>query len=354
MPYKRPTVVELMRQQSVDLSAQLGIAQSQVSRSNVGVMAKVQAGGLHGLYGYLAQVLDQQFEDTADAEHLIRRANIRGINQKLATKASGQRTITGIDGAGVDTGTVLQRTDGERFVVTSASIIAGGVAQITVDAETAGGRGNTGETEALQFITPIAGISSVSLTGVVAGGADDEDVEPHRARVLTDIRKPPQGGADRDYRKWAKETPGVDVGEVWPMPKWMGAGTVGVFFALADGSIPDSASVALAKTYIEEQAPVTADVYVMAPNAAPINIQISGLSPDTQAVRDSITEELAALFVRSAQVENGSGNATVLLSHIREAISIAAGEGDHALIIPVGNVSFTKGDLPRLGVLTWT
>ena len=138
------------------------------------------------------------------------------------------------------------------------------------------------------------------------------------------------------------------------MPKWMGAGTVKVFFVLADGSIPDSAAVALAKTYIEEQAPVTADVYVMAPNEAPINIQISGLSPDTQAVRDSITAELVALFIRSAQVENGSGNATVLLSHIREAISIAAGEGDHALIAPVENVSFTKGDLPRLGVLTWT
>ncbi len=352
MPYKRPTVAELMHQQSVDLSAQLGIAQSQISRSNAGVMAKVQAGGLHGLYGYLAHIIDQQFEDTADAAHLQRRANIRGIKKKLSTKAAGRRIVTGNDGVSVDAGIVLQRADGERFIVTSAAIIEAGSAQITVTAETAGKKGNTAEGEILQFITPIAGISSTSLTGVVTGGADDEDIELHRARVLIDIRQPPQGGADRDYRKWTKETPGVSVGEVWPMPKWMGAGTVGVFFILEDGSIPDLAAVDLVQAHVQEQAPVTADVYVMAPNEVPVDIQISGLSPNTQTVKDSVKAELSGLFIRAAQVENGSGNATVLLSHIREAISIAAGESDHVLVTPTGNLSFVKGDIPRLGVLT--
>jgi uncharacterized phage protein gp47/JayE len=187
----------------------------------------------------------------------------------------------------------------------------------------------------------------------ISGGANREETEQFRARVLADIRKPPQGGADRDYIKWAKETLNVSVGNVWPIRKWMGAGTVGVFFTLNDGSTPSSEEVLLVKKHIETEAPITADVYVIAPIEAKVDIQISGLFPDNQTVRNAIATELAHLFIRSAEVEKGSGNAKIYLSHIREAISIAAGESDHVLNSPAADVVFTKGQLPRLGDITW-
>ena len=44
---------------------------------------------------------------------------------------------------------------------------------------------------------------------------------------------------------------------------------------------------------------------------------------------------------------------TILVSHIREAISIAAGEMDHELQLPSGNVVFGTGKIAVPGIITW-
>ena len=44
---------------------------------------------------------------------------------------------------------------------------------------------------------------------------------------------------------------------------------------------------------------------------------------------------------------------TLLVSHMREAISIAAGENDHALVSPAGNVTCLPGELATFGGVTW-
>jgi uncharacterized phage protein gp47/JayE len=354
MAYKRPTVAELAHQQSVDLSAQLKIPQSQVARSNAGVIGNVQAGGLHGLYGYLGYLINQQFEDSADEEYFTRRANIRKIPKKTATKATGTRLITGVDSAEIPQGTLLQRTDGERFVVTVGTFVNGGKALVNVEAENTGIIANTSEDESLQFVTPLAGIESQTLTGAITGGTDDEELESHRARVVQVIQEPPHGGADRDYIIWAKACPNVNVGNVWVQSKWLGVGTVGVFFALTNNEIPTDEQVALVQSHINLLAPVTADVYVMAPNSAAVDIEITEFSPDTPTTRAAALAELNDLFLRSAVVENGTNNAKVLLSHIREALSIASGESDHRLLLPADNVTLNKGELPKLGEVTWT
>jgi uncharacterized phage protein gp47/JayE len=44
---------------------------------------------------------------------------------------------------------------------------------------------------------------------------------------------------------------------------------------------------------------------------------------------------------------------TILISHIREAISIAAGEVDHVLSAPAANVTHASGQLATFGAITW-
>jgi uncharacterized phage protein gp47/JayE len=44
---------------------------------------------------------------------------------------------------------------------------------------------------------------------------------------------------------------------------------------------------------------------------------------------------------------------TLLISRMREAISIAAGEFDHVLISPTANVSVTAGNIITMGTVTW-
>jgi uncharacterized phage protein gp47/JayE len=61
-----------------------------------------------------------------------------------------------------------------------------------------------------------------------------------------------------------------------------------------------------------------------------------------------VQAELTDLFVRE-----GSPGGTILLSHIREAISQATGETDHILTVPAANVVLGAGAIPVLGTVTW-
>ncbi|WP_343122999.1 baseplate J/gp47 family protein, partial [Xanthomonas sp. MUS 060] len=82
-------------------------------------------------------------------------------------------------------------------------------------------------------------------------------------------------------------------------------------------------------TYIDTVRPVTAHVTVYAPLAVPINFAIAGLSPNTLAVQQAIVAELADLLARE-----GQPGGTILLSHMRSAISSAAQEWDYVLLTP--------------------
>jgi uncharacterized phage protein gp47/JayE len=70
--------------------------------------------------------------------------------------------------------------------------------------------------------------------------------------------------------------------------------------------------------------------------------------PDTTAVRAAITASLKDLHEREA----GLGE-KLLISHIREAISGAAGETDHSLTVPVADVAAATNELLTFGGITW-
>jgi uncharacterized phage protein gp47/JayE len=139
------------------------------------------------------------------------------------------------------------------------------------------------------------------------------------------------------------------VTRAWVFPQWMGAGTVGVFFVRdGDESIfPDEAEVAIVADYIDERRPVTAEVYVQAPTALPVDLTIS-IAPDSVAIREAISATLADLIDRE-----GEPGGKLLLSHINEAISLAAGEVDHVLTVPATDVQADAGEMPTLGAITW-
>ncbi len=87
--------------------------------------------------------------------------------------------------------------------------------------------------------------------------------------------------------------------------------------------IPDAGDEAVVAAYIEARRPVCAEVTVEGPTDSPLNYTITPV-PDTPEVRAAIAAELDDLHAREAEP-----GGTLLISHIREAISIAAGETDH-------------------------
>ena len=86
---------------------------------------------------------------------------------------------------------------------------------------------------------------------------------------------------------------------------------------------------------------------VVAPTAVPLNFTIA-VTPNTAAVKAAVEAELRDLIRREA-VPGG----TLLLSHIREAISLAAGETNYTMTAPSADVALTLGQLTTFGAITW-
>lgn len=348
MPFDRPDLAQLIDQGAAEFESRLPGVAARVRRSVVGVLNRVMAGALSALYKYAEWLNRQTWPDQADGEFLDAHGARWGVLRNNAAFASILVKFTGADGAVIPVDSGLQRADGVQYVTTQEGIVEDGAAYVMATAFLPGQGGNLAANAPLALLSPIAGVSSTALAQTAAtGGTDPEKDDAYRARILARIRKPPQGGSQADYVAWAKEVPGVT--RVWVSPQEQGDGTVVVRFTRDDdvSPIPDAGEVAAVQAALDAARPVTATVFAVAPAAAPLNLTI-GLTPDTAAGRAAVQAELQALLARE-----GEPGGTVLITHIREAISISAGETDHNLATPVANVAHTAGQLPVLGVITW-
>lgn len=330
-------------------------ADARLRRSNLNVLARVFSGVAHGLYGYLDWIAKQILPDEADEEILVRHANIWLDKPRIAAAyAAGPVTLTGTNGRVIESGTVFKRADGATFTSQDEATISSGTASTTVVADAAGEDGNTDAGTALTLDSPIDGInaSATVASDGLTGGAGVEEKDALRARVLERIKNPPMGGSAADYVTWAKEVPGVT--RAWCYPCEQGDGTVIVRFVRDDDAtlIPEASEVAVVQAYIDERRPVGAHLYTLAPVAAAQVFVIRSV-PATITVKAAIDASLRDLLLREAEPEGGSGEGTILLSHIREAISLAAGETDHTLVSPTADIKLSIGQMATFGGITW-
>ena len=345
MPFETPSLPVLIKRTQSDLAG------DSLRQSDAQVLARTLGGAAYGLYGYLDWIAQQILPDKADESTLERIAALR-LNQprKAAQVATGSVSFTATPGAVLDVDTLLQANDGRTYKVTTARTTVNGSNSTTIAALEAGSLGNADAGLALTPVQPIAGIvgsSFVVLAPGLSGGVARESLESLRSRVIRSYRVIPHGGAASDYETWALEVPGVT--RAWCRGGDGGMGIVSLFIMRDDDTqpIPGAEQLAEVQAYIEPLRPVTAEVHVLAPEQVPVTYKLR-LSPDTSAVRAAVQAQLRDLHNREA----GLGD-TLLQSHIREAISSAAGEYDHQLIAPVGNVVPTETQLLTFGGCIW-
>lgn len=351
MPFQRPALREIIERVEQDITSRLGTgvpARAALTR----ILARAEAGLAHGLYGYIDTKEKNFLPDTGDDATVLRWANLLDVPRLSAAAATGTVQVTGSSGAVVAQGRTLQSASGAQYTVDADAVVASGIALVAVTAVTRGEAGNVATSEKLTFTSPVVGVlasATVQAPGIT-GGSDIETIEALRVRVLDRMRAPPKGGTASDYVEWAKASH-PDVTRAWVAGQEMSPNsvTVRVVTDAADGGlIPTTAVLEAVADYISTRRPVTAEVYVVAPIAVDLDLSIA-ISPDTQAVKDAVAAELADLIKREA-----SPGGTILLSRIREAISTAAGEGDHALISPTANVEHDAGEIAVLGDITWS
>jgi len=356
MPFNRPTPPQIRDRVAAEYEGALPGADARSRRSVEGVSTRAVTVASYALHEHLDWVAQQILPDKAEEEILLRHASLWGIERRQATPAKGRTRFIGNAGAVIEAGTELRRNDDARFVTLADVTLAGTGSDVAVQASAAGSASNSPIGTKLSLIAPIADVQSQA--GVIddgsgnglTNGADIEKIDDLRARVIERMQQPPQGGADYDYKAWAKEVPGVARSKVWVYPGWMGLGTVGLSFLVIAGdgyAIPSATEVDAVQAHIDLKRPVTAEAIVFAPTPYPVDLSIR-LFPDTAATREAVLAELADFFLRE-----GEPGVPVYVSRIRAAISVAVGEDHHELIAPTDSILPPPGRLPQMGAVTW-
>lgn len=347
MAFSRPQLAALIARIQADIQSRLPGTEPALRNSLVGIIARMEAGATHELYGALAWLAANLLPDTTDADILARWATIYNVPRLAPVAAIGSITFTG---AGtVPTGALLSGVNGQQYSVDADILVPGSG---TVTAVTAGSAGNLPAGSTLTLVSPVAGVASAATIDAagITGGADIEATSAWSARLLQRIQQPPQGGSLSDYEAWAREAhPAIT--NVWVFPTTPQPGQVTVYVmtygATATG-IPDAGTLSTVDAYIQAQRPAAARVFVFAPTPKTVNLTVQ-LSPNTAAVQQAAQAELAELFQREA-----APGSAIPLSHLNESISQAQDEYDHAIVgLTQADLTPDTGEILLLGAITW-
>lgn len=340
MSFERPTLSQIIKRVQADAESRMG--KKAMRWSLVPVLVRVISGVSHGLHGFIAFVLRQCFTTTAEGAYLERRASEYGIYRKSASAATGEVTFTGH--GQVPSGTQLQAADESVYVTTAASV--DGKAPITAAA--AGAAGNAEEGMELTLVSPVAGVMSTAVAGELTGGADAEDDESLRERLLQRQKNPPKAGTKADYVAWALAVAGVT--RAWCYPQELGQGHVTVRFmtdGMTENGIPSETMIKRVEGYITSQMPVTAILHVEAPIPKPFALSLDVL-PDNEAVKAKIESAVESVILAEA-VPGGA----LLRTSIDRAIGGVSEVKSYRLVSPTDDVSTSTGEIFVPGPITW-
>jgi len=289
------------------------------------VLAKVLASIFVLLYKYAGFIFLQVFVATASPDE----TEVNGttvvplefwgelVGAGLPTRATQAELLIDIDvittGGTLASGTqLIGDTNGITYVTIGSVALSASTVQATVRAvadpdggDGSGTQGNLTAGQTLQFANPIADIArEVSVDSQVTTGADAEDIEVYRQRVLDRFQKRPQGGALSDYELWGEEVAGIE--NIYP---YTGANTgeVDVYVESStevDG-IPTSAQLTAVADAIDlddsglaTRRPANAAVNVAAITRTSYEVEVQGLIVDNEtAVKADILAELTAFFL---------------------------------------------------------
>jgi uncharacterized phage protein gp47/JayE len=373
MPFDRPTLTALREQTAADIDSALDGAEVLLRFSNLKITAAIQAALANGHYGYIDYIAKQATPFTATDVYLEGWAGLKGVTRKPATSATGSAQLAGTSGTVIPAGTALLRNDGFAYATTAEATLGGSGATVAIAASAAGVAGNAPDATGLSLVKSISGVSASAVaSGPLTGGAEIENDDSLRSRMLAVFAQPPQGGSGSDYDEWSRAVPGVT--RCWVVPAGMGPGTIVLYFMMDDaeaahggfpqgtngvaaGELRDTAAIGdqllLANAIFLKQ-PVTPIVYAVAPRPNTIALTIAGLSSAPSSLRNAI-----AAAVTSALLLNATPGGVTNVSVIEGAIAAVNGSAGFVITaITASNGSVTPGsagnivsDIGRLPVL---
>ncbi len=347
MTFQRPSLQELIAQTESEVSTRLGLGPL-LRRSVLRVLARVAAGLAHSSHGHLEYISRQILPDTSSVEFLDRHASLRGVTRKPASFSTGVVTFTGTNGSVIPTGSRISRSDGRVFETVEEGLVVADAAVVRVSATVPGSLGDTNSGSEMQLVSPIEGIDTTVVAGLLSGGAEQETDEELRRRVLAVWSQRPAVGTEQDYERWALEVPGIT--RAFARGRFPTLGHVTVYVVAdgsTDGPAPTQDQLDAVQASLEAQRPIVASVTARAPDLVPVpfSIEMEPGAFETRVDVEAGIKELMRDEVRPGEV--------LRLSRVSEVISAAAGELHHRIITPAGDVEAGLDEVLTLGAVSW-
>lgn len=287
------------------------------------------------------------------AGHLIATGQEITITGAADDEYNGAFLVTVLDG---DTFTyAIEGTPNSPTSGTISASYTGAIA--TVRSEGEGLETNAVSGDELTLSSPIIGVESAALVRFdgITGGANEEDDESLRARILQKRAAIPANFSADTIILTARQVPGVtrvSVRRATPDP-----GDVTIHF-VRDGDsniIPSGVDVAAVRAVLLEIIPGTMDpdsLIVTAPSPISSNFTFTALSPNTEAMQAAVRATLEAFFEDQAEIG-------VSISEDTFKAAIAQTSAGNAPLVsftlsaPAGNITIGADEIGILGDVTF-
>lgn len=285
MPQNIPTTQEIKDQNLANFESKLSQTSPLNDKAFLRGISAVEALQFSQLLRFAAERALQNFALTATGADLERIGAEFEVTKIAAVAAVLTVTLPGTNGTIIPAGTdFIGDSNGIRYFSDSSATITGGIATISITAEVVGVSGNLSVSDTLTLGTQIAGAENTATVTVVdTTGAEQEDEESFRERVLFAIRSTTGGNNSTDYKTWAEAVAGVET--AFPYS--------GKFFGSIFDSFPGDRTV-----YIEATTDIDPDG--IAPSSLLESVEDAlAIDPDTGLARPVLGLSALALDVRS-------------------------------------------------------
>lgn len=301
----------------------------------------------------------QTFAGDADGENLDKRAAEMGIVRVPASPAIGKVVFNGTEGAVIPAGSIVSTQSGVEYVVDEEVVIdSSGSALANITAIEAGADGNVPANSITVLSAPIPGVTSVNNPEPTYQGENEEKDDNFRDRYFGEIGNKAIDGNIAQYKKWAREYPGIGRAKVFPL--WNGPNTVKLSILDAENQVASAGLIADFQEYMDPGseglgngvAPIGSKVTVTSANR--VNIEISanlvlaeGYS-ELSGVDDALISYLSELaYVKNTVTYIGIGAAILAVSAVDQVQNLLL---NGATI----DITLTSEQIPELGTTTWT
>lgn len=304
------------------------------------------------LYIQADWVVRQAFPQTAEGEYLDAHAQLRGLERKNPVAAQGTVRFTAGEAAetprSIPKGTVCMTAGLVRFETTEEGVLAANelTADVPVQALEAGAAGNISAGAIVSMAVAPMGIATCTNPQAFAGGADGEEDETLRGRVLDTFKRLPNGANAAFYEREALSFDQVAAVAVVSRPR--GVGSVDIVPATLAG-VPGEALLEQLQDYFEERREIAVDLEVRAPETVTVNIQVQ-VEPqegrNTEEVLDRVEQAVQDWFTGKLLGQD------ILRARLGHLIYSCDGVANYEIAAPAADVPVEKDQLPILGTLS--